>query len=133
MASRHAERSSGSGQPPHREVLAVQRRLQGVLSEAANGVGADSVLGALNRERSDDRAGLTELLDELGVDTPTALVRIVQLFTVSASTTALSWARGIPLDGADAVTAEDVVRTSWAEAEWEPAEGSAPPTGSGAG
>jgi len=68
-------------------------------------------------ERSDDADGLAELLADAGIATPGELVALTRVVALSASTTALAWARGVPEGGAP-VTAEDVVRTSWAEATW---------------
>jgi hypothetical protein len=112
-----------TGQPRHRDVLAVQRMLREALEAAQARFPARDVLEAMGDERQDEPAGLAALLADLGVRTPTDLVALIQLLTVSSSYTALSWARGIALSEGDLVTADDVVRTSWAHAAWaEPSE-----------
>jgi hypothetical protein len=107
-----------TGQPPHRDVLAVQRMLREALEAAQDGFPAAVVLEAMGQERQDEPAGLAALLADLGVRTPTDLVALLRLLTVSSSYTAVSWARGIALSEGEPVTADDVVRTSWAHAAW---------------
>ncbi len=107
-----------TGQPPHRDVLAVQRTLQDALETALRRFAPDVVLGAMAEERPEEPAGLTALLTDLGVRTPADLLGLLQLLTVSSGYTAVSWARGISLSEGGRVTADDVLRTSWAHAAW---------------
>lgn len=114
-----------TGQPPHRDVVAVQLTLREALETAQRRFVPDSVLAAMAEERPEDPAGLTALLNDLDVHTPIDLLTLLQLLTVSSSYTAVSWTRGIALSEGDRVTADDVLRTSWAHAAWEEP---APPT-----
>jgi hypothetical protein len=118
-------------------VLALQRRLRVALGEAAEDFDVVRALEALGAPRSDDGQGLAELLTEAGVATPTDLVQLARVVAVSASATALTWARGLPAEDDRPPTADDVLRTSWAEAAWvvaeEPQDSERPPTGRSAG
>lgn len=116
-----------TGQPPHRDVVAVQLTLRAALETAQRRFVPDSVLAAMAEERPEDPAGLTALLNDLDVRTPIDLLTLLQLLTVSSSYTAVSWTRGIALSEGDRVTADDVLRTSWAHAAWEEPAPPAPP------
>lgn len=109
-----------SPQPAHREVLEVQRRLAAALASAQVDHDPARLAHALAQDRADDATGLAELLADLDVATPSELAGLLQVLCVSASYTALSWARGVELSESGRLTAQDVLSTSWAEAVWEP-------------
>lgn len=109
-----------SPQPAHREVLEVQRTLEAALASAQAGHDPAGLAHALAQDRSDDATGLAELLADLDVGTPSELAGLLQVLCVSASYTALSWARGVELSDSGRLTADDVLSTSWAHAAWEP-------------
>jgi len=109
-------------QPPRLEVRDVQLRVATVLARTSARHDAGRVLAALAAQRTDDVAGLHELLAELELDSPAALAELLQLVAASASYAALTWSRGLTTSAGVEFGAQDVLGAAWTQLSWREAE-----------
>lgn len=120
VSRRPSGTTAAAGQPPHRDVAAVQRELGELLTDAQFVTDPEALLRALATDRADDRPGLDELLGDLGVKSPDGLRALLRLVAASAGYAALSWSRGIPTSEGASFSEEDVLSASWARTQESP-------------
>lgn len=100
--------------PRHGALMATHQQLHGALAEEQANLDVTHVLEVLGKEFPEDANGLSDMLGELGVDSPGALLEIMRMLTLSAGYTAVTWAGGLVAEGDRRFEASDVISTSWA-------------------
>lgn len=109
----------GVERPRHSQLLNTHRRLRSALEDAQEGLDVQHVVGVLAHPYRDDSEGLAALLDDLAVSSPTELLDVMRMLTLSAGYTGLTWAGGLATPGGGRYEVLDVISTSWATIEWE--------------